>query len=344
MALARMIERGVDVPGVGSDVLRRTGVSYYGISFGGIYGTMLMATDTHLQVGVLNVPGGPIPEIARLSGFRGDLADKLRVAKVGRPNGLLNGGPGLNGFTESLPLRGDLPVTKPLPGAIDIQNTLFVTDWYDRSGSPETFTPLVRRRPLQGAPPKYLLFQSAYGDQTVPNPTAGNIYRAGGIYDLVTYYRNDKTPTYASDPHGWLADPRLSGRDFGQTQMITFIASGGQSLINPNPAWFEVPVANAANFDCLHYPDPQTGQQPNPQPYPLSGDCVAAASTASPGPGSGASNPTGTSGGLPNTGTGQSFALTAVLAAGIAAAFAITFVRAGRAGRRRPLHGVSRRG
>ncbi len=78
---------------------------YYGLSFGGIYGTMLMGTDPLFHQGLLNVPGGPIVDIARLSSFRGNLADTLRCA---RPNHL-NGGPGLNGFTEDLPLRNDPP-------------------------------------------------------------------------------------------------------------------------------------------------------------------------------------------------------------------------------------------
>ena len=48
---------------------------YYGLSFGGIYGTMLMGTDPVFHQGLLNVPGGPIVDIARLSSFRGNLAD-----------------------------------------------------------------------------------------------------------------------------------------------------------------------------------------------------------------------------------------------------------------------------
>jgi len=271
MAMVRMIEAGVDVPGVGKDVLRRTGISYYGISFGGIYGSMLMGTDTHLQVGVLNVPGGPIVDIARLSGFRGDLADKLRVS---RPN-LLNGGPGRDGFTESIPGRPEAPITRPFRGAIALQESFASSNWYERSGSPESFTPLIRLRPLRGAPEKRVIFQSAYGDQTVPNPTAGTIYRAGALFDRVTYYRNDKTPTYGTDPHGFLADPRLAGREQGQTQMIEFIASGGTSVIDPDGGGpiFEVPVAVRTDLDCLHYPDPQTGRAPDPQPFPVSGDC-----------------------------------------------------------------------
>jgi hypothetical protein len=268
MALARSIRAGVDIPGVANDVLSRTSISYYGISFGGIYGTMLMGIDPAFSRGVLNVPGGPIIDIARLSGFRRDLGAKLAIS---RPN-LLNGGPGLDGFTESIPQRGDPAVTNPYPGAPALQEFFSAANWYDRSGSPESFTPLLRLRPPPGVPRKDLLFQTAYGDQTVPNPTAGTIYRAGQIFDLVSYYRNDRTPTYASDPHGWLADPTLAGRSFGQLQLTTFLATG--NVVNPNPAWLEVPIADTSNLSCLHYPEPQTGQRPAPSPHgPGQGDC-----------------------------------------------------------------------
>jgi hypothetical protein len=228
---------------------------------------MLMATDTHLTVGVLNVGGGPIVEIARLSGFRNLLADTLRVS---RPT-LVNGGPGLNGFTESMPLRLDPPVTNPHTGATTIQRYLDHGNWQARAGDPVAFAPLLRLRPPAGAPAKYMIFQTAFGDHTVPNPTAGELYRAGQLFDLVSYYRNDKTVTAGSDPHGFLLDPRLFGRDQGQLQVLAFISSGGATVIDPDlagPIW-EVPITSPSNLDCTHYPQPQTGV-----PYTASaGEC-----------------------------------------------------------------------
>ncbi|HEV3125078.1 MAG TPA: hypothetical protein VG266_10930 [Candidatus Dormibacteraeota bacterium] len=274
MALARSIQAGMDIPGVGTNVFSGKPVMYYGLSFGGIYGTMLMGTDPVIHQGLLNVPGGPIVDIARLSGFRGNLADTLKVA---RPS-LLNGGPGLNGFTEDLPLRNEPPEVIQHAGAAQLQELFGSSNWYERSGSPETFAPRIRLRPdsAWASNPKNVVFQSAYGDQTVPNPTAGTLYRAGDLFDRVVYYRNDKTPTYASDPHGWLANPALAGRTSGEQQLGVFLSTG--TLASTNPAWLETTVVNANNFECLHYPDPQTGQAPNPQPFPQSGDCPAAPS------------------------------------------------------------------
>src|ERR1700682_1185010 len=260
MALARSIQAGMDVPGVGSNVLSHSQISYYGISFGGIYGTMVMGTDPQIARGLLSVPGGPIVDIARLSGFRGDLATAL---SHGKPD-IRNGGPGLDGFTESLPSRVvdpaqpsiAAPMANPAHGSILLQELFGSTNWYDRSGSPETFAPLLRQRPLPGQPSKQLLFQTAYGDQTTTDVAAGTIYRAGDLFDLVTFYRNDKSPTYNKDPHGFLTDPTIAGRSGAQQQLGVFLQSG--TVTNPDPTMFEVPVSIIGNLNCLHYPDPQT--------------------------------------------------------------------------------------
>jgi hypothetical protein len=107
----------------------------------------------------------------------------------------------------------------------------------------------------------------------VPNPTAGTLYRAGALFDRVVYYRNDKTPTFNSDPHGWLADPTLAGRTAGEQQLAEFLSTG--QLTNTNPDFLEVPIASPNNLECLHYPDPQAGLPQARSPFPASGDCPA---------------------------------------------------------------------
>lgn len=281
MALARAVKAGLDIPGIGSGVADTSKVMYYGLSFGGIYGTMLVGTDPVLHQGLLNVPGGPIVDIARLSSFRGDLATTLSHDK---PD-MRNGGPGLNGFTEDLPLRNDPPEVITHKGAEQLQELFGLTNWYDRSGSPETFAPRIRLRPdpAWASNPKNVVFQTAYADGTVPNPTAGNLYRAGQLFDRVVYYRNDKTPTYSSDPHGWLADPTLAGRTSGEQQLGAFLATG--QLLPTNPLWLETTIVDPNNLACLHYADPQTGQAANRQPFPESGDCPPPPSHGTPGQG-----------------------------------------------------------
>jgi hypothetical protein len=250
MALARAISRGVDVDGDGSTDLATSGTTYYAQSLGGIYGTMVMATDPTLGVGVLNVPGGPILDIARLSpGFRPEVAREL----ANRRPALLNGGDA--GFTESQPLYDMPPETSPVPGALAIQAVGARTNWIDRSGSPEAFAPLLRTRPAEGMPAKRVLYQFAFGDATVPNPTSATVMRAGGLRDVTTFYRNDLAATTLSDPHGFLLDPRIQGRQQGQLQVAEFLASRGTSIIDPDAAApvFEVPITDPARLERCNF-------------------------------------------------------------------------------------------
>ncbi len=274
MALVRALEKGVDVDGVpGVDTCTGPGaVAYYGQSFGGIYGTMLLGSDPNVTTGVANVPGGPVVEIARTSGFRGNLA---KVLEANEPD-LRNGGPGRNGFTESMPLRLDPRVTDPLAGAIAIQETGARGNWVSRPGSPETYSSRLGEGGSFGT--KRFLVQVAYTDGTVPNQTSGTLLRAGDLYRKAWIYRNDRTPTSAANPHGFLLDPTVAGRNQAQQQVVEFVTSrGGTSLDPDGPGNVWEAVATSATdyrlqLDCLHYPDPQTGA-----PRTVSGavpDCV----------------------------------------------------------------------
>jgi hypothetical protein len=250
MALTRAIGRGVDVDGDGNEDLQRKGISFYAQSLGGIYGTMVMGADPRIKVGVLNVPGGPIVDIARQSPvFRPLVGDALR----NRIPCLLNGGKAR--FTESLPLFMDKPVTDPAKGALAIQEALARTNWIDRSGSPEAFSPLLRQHPLRGVPKKEVIYQFAYGDQTVPNPTSATLIRAGKLMKRTSFYRNDRTATSDTNPHGFLLDPRLQGRNQGQLEVLEFIDSQGATILDPDAAGntWEVPIAEPNSLEVLNF-------------------------------------------------------------------------------------------
>ncbi len=336
MALVRAVEHGIDVPScpggnlsvppATSTPLAKTDVKYYGLSFGGIYGTMLMGTDPDVKRGLLNVAGGPITDIARLSAFRPLLGDTLRVS---HPS-LANGGPGRDGFTESIPDPYDKPITAPAAGAMNVQRFLSYATWYGRPGGPEPYAPLERLHPRNGK--KDVLYQVAFGDNTVPNITAGNIIRAGDLFDRVTYYRNDRTATSTRNPHGFLADPTLQGREQGELQLTAFLKTG--QVLNTAPLFFEVPIANGDNLQCLHYPNPQTGSAAYPPPAagecpPRPKDAVVPAADSSSGSssGSGSGNGSGNGAGgsvqaddasrgrsLASTGSGAALPATAALA------------------------------
>jgi fermentation-respiration switch protein FrsA (DUF1100 family) len=232
MQLVRAIRRGVDVDGDGRPDLAREPITYFGQSFGGIYGTLLMAVDPLVPVGVLNVAGGPIVEIARQSPvFRGLVVDHLRR----RVPPLMNGE---QDFTESIPLPGEGPVREPAAGALAIQAYLDRAEWLGQPANPVAFAPYLRQLPLLGLAAKAVLFQWAVGDRTVPNPTTGALLRAGLLQPLSSLYRHDRDASGLSerfqDPHGflvWSAFPEVHaiGRA-AQEQVARFLASAGRQL------------------------------------------------------------------------------------------------------------------
>ena len=228
--------------------LRGTDVTYFGQSFGGIYGTMFAGADPKLARAGLNVPGGPISEIARLAPvFRPLITQALAAA------GLLNGGKA--GFTESMPLRGEPPVTNPVAGSLAIQDYLAESTWLTRPGSPETFAPLIEDAKV--------LIQVARGDQTVPNPTSYTLIDAGDLFGRTTLYRNDLAAPApkAANPHGFLlsvapASPFFNAALQGQRQITTFLATG--QTIDPDgagPVW-ETPAANPNLLLTTGFPAP----------------------------------------------------------------------------------------
>jgi hypothetical protein len=246
---------GWAIPGAG--ILSRSDVKYYAQSLGGIYGTMVMAADPHLSVGALNVPGGPILDIARLSpGFRGlvgaELHNRVPSLYACSPNPPSDSN--CTGFDEQQPLYLDPPVTNPTSSALAIQQVGARVNWIDRLGSPEAFAPLLLPQN------KKVIYQFAFGDQTVPNPTSATLMRAGGLQQRTSFYRHDKDSAATSNcnPHGFLLDPRISApaRTQAQLQIATFFQSNGASVLNPGPTTWEVPIADPNTLETLNFPNP----------------------------------------------------------------------------------------
>jgi hypothetical protein len=236
MAFVRALSRGLDVDGDGTPDTGQGPVSYAGQSLGAIYGTVFLAVDSRVRVGVLNVPGGPVSEIARLSpAFR----PLVRDALARRTPPLLN----LPGdFREDVPLRGDRPVVAPAPGALAIQEYLARVDWLGRRADPLAYARLLRRSPLPGLDPARVLVQFALGDRVVPNPTTAALVRAGELGDRTVVMRTDRVARLAGaewrDPHGFLLavrTPGLIGRValLAQEQLARFLRDEGDDVWTP---------------------------------------------------------------------------------------------------------------
>ena len=261
MQLTREIQVGIDVNGDGKPDLDASKISYFGQSFGGIYGTTFLGVEPSVHVGVLNVPGGSITEIARLSpSFR----PLVGIALATRVPSLYNAVPNatFTNFNEDMPLSGQPPLVDTVPGADAIQNTLDQQIWAQAPADPVAWASSIRAQPLTGNAPKAVIVQFAKGDETVPNPTASALIRAGGLEDRATYFRNDlafaTVPGYTvTNPHTFLSN--IGGASgplafAAQQQIATFLASGGAVTIDPDGPgpYFETPIAGplpeALNF------------------------------------------------------------------------------------------------
>jgi hypothetical protein len=252
MQLVREVQVGVDVNGDGRPDLDPSRITYFGQSFGGIYGTTFLGVEPAVHAGVLNVPGGSITEIARLSpSFR----PLVGIALATRIPSLYNAVPNatFTNFNEDLPLSGQPTLVDTVPGAEAIQNVLDDDIWAQAPADPVAWASTIRAQPLQGSAPKAVIVQFAKGDETVPNPTASALIRAGGLEDRATYFRNDlafaTVPGYTvTNPHTFLSN--ISGASgplafAAQQQIATFLASGGAVTIDPDGAGplFETPIA-----------------------------------------------------------------------------------------------------
>jgi Bacterial virulence factor lipase N-terminal len=263
MQLVREIEVGMDVDGNGTRDLDASRISYFGQSFGGIYGTKFLAVEPNVRTGVPNVPGGAIVEIARLSPVFRPL---IWLSLAGRTPSLVNL-PGLFQFDENMPLRNQPPLVDTVPGADAIQAQLEWSEWATQAGNPVAYAPHLRASPLHGVPAKSIILQYARGDQTVPNPTTAAIIRAGALQDRTTAFRNDLAfaadPTFPKNPHTFLTRvPGLAPAApaavalAAQDQIAQFFASGGTVTVDPDGAGplFETPLSVPPWEDMAYIP------------------------------------------------------------------------------------------
>lgn len=163
-------------------------------------------------------------------------------------------------FNENLPLRDQPPVINTVPGATALQEIFDWTEWIQQAGDPVTYSPHLRKQPLEGVQAKSVIIQFAKGDQEVPNPTTTALIRAGNLADRATYYRHDlafadpvRNPTgveVPKNPHIFLVFnfaifPAVGDVGAGARQQIAeFFASDGETIIDPDGvgSLFEVPI------------------------------------------------------------------------------------------------------
>jgi len=276
MQLVRVVQVGVDIDGDGSPDLDPSRIYYIGFSLGANYGTVFLSLDPSVRAGVLTSAGAPIIENRRLSPIAG--RSVLGQTLAARIPSLINS-PGITSldgvsmppphFNENFPLRDGIPmrigladgtsqdtqspVINTVAGAMAIQEVVENTTWVGRSGDPVAYAPHIRKTPLPGVPAKSVIYQFAKGDQTVANPNATAILRAGDLADRTTFYRHDlfyaeipKPTTLPKNPHAFMVSTNVAAFKpislAAQGQIAVFFATDGE-ITQPEPSrFFEVPI------------------------------------------------------------------------------------------------------
>jgi hypothetical protein len=275
MQLVRVIQAGVDVDGDGRPDLDGSRISYYGHSFGAIYGLDFVAATPEIRAGVFSAISTGTLETRT---FNPVARPSVGTLLAERTPSLLNSAFGITTidgvavaagptFNGNQPLRDQPPLINTIPGAIAIQQYLERSAWLGRIGDPAAFAPLLRLRPPRGVPARPVLIQFARGDQNTQNPGTAVVIRAGALEDRTSLYRHDLfyptvPPTGTQkNPHGfpivlratlapWL--PIVVG---AQEQIAQFLASDGATTIVPSPSVFwEVPAATPLPEDLAYIP------------------------------------------------------------------------------------------
>jgi hypothetical protein len=85
------------------------------------------------------------------------------------------------------------------------------------------------------------------------------VLAAGHLFDRESLYRNDKSGQAALNPHAFLLDPTfVQGNVPGQAQIVTFFASNGATIIDPDGAGavWETPISDPSVLLSLNFPSP----------------------------------------------------------------------------------------
>jgi len=263
MQLVRVIEVGMDVDGNGEADIDPSRISFLGVSAGSMIGTIFMALDPSVPVGVASAVPGVIPEHARWQPNRRSVIGVSLQARtpslINTPGSMEIDGVAIAGpyFNENKPLRNQPPVINTVDGAVAIQHALELSEMASQAGlSPAVWARHLREAPLPGVQPKSVMYQFATGDQQAVNPGTTAVIRAGNLADRTLYYRHDfafaQDPTMPKNPHIFAGSPTSPNALFRsisravQDQIGTFLASGGTVIIHPEPAYFfEVPIASS---------------------------------------------------------------------------------------------------
>lgn len=237
MQLVRALREGIDTNGDGRADLDGSRISYLGQSLGAFYGVPLLAVEPAISAGVMNAGGAGVVETAREGS---SLRPLLQFYLGARLPFLLNDG---FDFDEQYTGRYQPVTILTKRGAADVQEALERLEWIESPGAASTYAPHLKSATLPGMPIKRVLFQIAWGDQTVPNPSNSLLIRAANMREQTSMFRNDWArevkPDLPKNPHTFLTyliDPSRAPIGLAAfTQAALFLLSDSESVPNVNP-------------------------------------------------------------------------------------------------------------
>jgi hypothetical protein len=236
--LIKAIRNGIDVDGDGKPDLDAGHIYLVGHSAGAVYGGIAFANEPAVLAAAFECGGAAIYDFLRTSETLRPLLNTIVLA--GHMPPLFNNGS--NDFNDNYVLR-DLPVrVNDVPGAVELQNFFEIGEWLTIYADPTAWAPHYRASPLPGIPPRQVLFQQAWGDRTIPNPSGTALVRAANMQDMVRYYRHDIArsifPFFQQDPDFYLAylttDQETSVALSADNMIGGFFASDGKVVPDVN--------------------------------------------------------------------------------------------------------------
>jgi hypothetical protein len=237
MSMVKAIQNGIDLDGDGKPDLDASHIYFDGHTAGGVYGSIVTALEPAVLAGAFQEAGATVYDMLLQSVTLTPLL--TTIVLVGHVPSLLNEGAG---FNDNYVYRDLPPVVNKIPGAVELQNFFELGEWITITADPTVWAPHFTATPLPGKPRKPMLFEMAWGDKTIPNPTVTAMVRAANMPADVRYYRNDIAHSIFSyfpvDPVAFLAtlstDPEKAVAISAVNIVGDFFATKGSVIYDPN--------------------------------------------------------------------------------------------------------------
>ncbi len=239
ISLVKAIQDGIDVDGDSKPDLDASHIYLSGHTAGAIYGSVAFGQRAvAVLAAAFECGGATVYDILRTSITLRPLLSEIVL--FNHIPSLFNNGP--VDFNDNYVLRDEPVRVNDVPGAVELQDFFEIGEWLTIYADASAWAPHFRASPLPGLPPRQVLFQQGWGDQTVPNPSTTAMVRAANMPEMVRYYRNDIAqsifPFFQTDPDFYLAylttDQETSVALNAENMIGAFFASGGTVIQDGN--------------------------------------------------------------------------------------------------------------